>query len=253
MPQLAGDVAQKDDSVADLVVGHKITAMGRPLLLGHRGARASRAFPENTVPSFDLALQHGCDGFEFDVRRTLDGEAVICHDPVWRDRSSGSRTVAVSSARRNELAGLQSLPEVLTRYRSSAFLDIELKVIGLADPLLSSLQLSSPGPGLAITSFLPEALYEVNRADARLPLGLICETRDQLEAWRDLPILFVMAHQGLVRQELIATLASAGKQTMVWTVNDADAMRRFAEWGVAGIISDETELLVNTLGGKSSP
>ena len=253
MPQLAGDAAQKDYSVADPVVGHKIPAMNRPLLLGHRGARANRAFRENTVPSFDLALQHGCDGFEFDVRRTVDGEAVICHDPVWRDRSSGSRAVAVSSARRKELASLPSLPEVLARYRFSAFLDIELKVIGLADPLLSALQSSSPGPGLVITSFLPEALYEINRADSRLPLGLICETRDQFEAWRDLPILFVMAHHELVTQEWVANLTSAGKQTMVWTVNDANAMRRFAEWGVAGIVSDETELLVNTLGGRSSP
>jgi hypothetical protein len=45
-----------------------------PLLLGHRGAR--RAAPENTLAAFDLALQHGCDGFEFDVRRTLDGRSL---------------------------------------------------------------------------------------------------------------------------------------------------------------------------------
>ena len=31
-----------------------------PLLLGHRGARASTGIPENTFASFDLALEHGC-------------------------------------------------------------------------------------------------------------------------------------------------------------------------------------------------
>src|SRR5258708_17541845 len=51
-----------------------------PLLLGHRGARASRQIPENSLASFELCLQHGCDGFEFDVRRSADGGAVICHD-----------------------------------------------------------------------------------------------------------------------------------------------------------------------------
>ncbi len=44
-----------------------------PLLLGHRGAGVSPGIPENTFASFDLALEHGCDGFEFDVRLT-DGQ-----------------------------------------------------------------------------------------------------------------------------------------------------------------------------------
>src|SRR6266481_4375454 len=48
--------------------------MTRPLLLGHRGARASRHIPENTVASFELCLQHGCDGFTFGARAFLDIE-----------------------------------------------------------------------------------------------------------------------------------------------------------------------------------
>ncbi|MCU1303492.1 MAG: glycerophosphoryl diester phosphodiesterase, partial [Candidatus Sulfotelmatobacter sp.] len=50
-----------------------------PLLLGHRGVRAEKSIPENSLPSFDLALAQGCDGFEFDVRLSADGQAVICH------------------------------------------------------------------------------------------------------------------------------------------------------------------------------
>ena len=95
----------------------------RPLLLGHRGVRAEKAIPENTLTSFDLALAQGCDGFEFDVRRSADGQAVICHDA-----STQGREIAHSSA---EQLALPLLREILTRYRGSAFLDIELKVPGL--------------------------------------------------------------------------------------------------------------------------
>ena len=33
---------------------------------------------------------------------------------------------------------------------------------------------------------------------------------------------------------------------MTWTVNRAEDMRRFAEWGVDSIISDDTELMVRS-------
>ena len=63
------------------------SANSRLLRLGHRGARALTSIPENTLASFDRALADGCDGFEFDVRLTADGEAVVCHDPsLWKFR-----------------------------------------------------------------------------------------------------------------------------------------------------------------------
>jgi hypothetical protein len=62
-----------------------------PLLLGHRGARASASVAENTFASFDLALRQGCDGFEFDVRLAGDGSAVT-------PRSARSRLHAPSPA-----------------------------------------------------------------------------------------------------------------------------------------------------------
>ena len=54
------------------------------LLLGHRGCRGT--FTENTFAAFDHALESGCDGFEFDVRRTADGVPVVWHDARLRGR-----------------------------------------------------------------------------------------------------------------------------------------------------------------------
>ena len=85
-----------------------------PLLLGHRGARVSGAVPENTCASFDLALEHGCDGFEFDVRLTACGRALVCHDP----KVGG---IAVSRATCDQLTSLLRLEEVLQRYGQRAY------------------------------------------------------------------------------------------------------------------------------------
>ena len=47
-------------------------------LQGHRGARGH--LPENTLPSFELAMQMGVDTLELDVGVTRDGVVVIHHD-----------------------------------------------------------------------------------------------------------------------------------------------------------------------------
>ena len=49
---------------------------------GHRGADGwdVQYAPENTLPSFQKAIDMGADGIEFDVQLTKDGEIVICHD-----------------------------------------------------------------------------------------------------------------------------------------------------------------------------
>jgi glycerophosphoryl diester phosphodiesterase len=49
-------------------------------LQGHRGARGLR--PENTLPSFEAALDAGATTIETDLHLTADGVVVLCHDPV---------------------------------------------------------------------------------------------------------------------------------------------------------------------------
>jgi glycerophosphoryl diester phosphodiesterase len=215
--------------------------MSRPLLLGHRGARAVRSIPENTLASFDRALADGCDGFEFDVRLSADGQAVVCHDP-----EAGG--VEIARATTQELPALPSLHDVLARY-PSAFLDIELKVPGLERIIVEALKDRPPGR-FVVSSFLPEVLAALHAEDLAIPLGLICETEAELRGWNQLPIKYVIAHRTLATQDLIGEMQAAGKKVMVWTVNAAAEMKRFAAWEVDGIISDNTTLLCRTVSAQ---
>lgn len=208
-----------------------------PLLLGHRGARATRHVPENTLASFELCLQHGCDGFEFDVRRSCDGAAVICHDPAFAGREI-ERTPEADLR-------LPSLEEVIEQFSRRAFLDIELKVTGLERQLLPALRANPPQKGYIVSSFLPEALCAVHALDAGVPLGFLYEGREHVVP--ELPFAALIPHFDLVTRDLIECVHGSGKKIMTWTVNRADDMRRFASWGVDAIISDDTQLLVQTL------
>jgi len=224
----------------------------RPFLLGHRGARASRHIPENTAASFELCLQHGCDGFEFDVRRSADGEAVICHDATYNGMEI-AKTPAKS-------LGLPTLEEVLQEFSPRAFLDIELKVTGLERQTIAALLKHPPQKGYVVSSFLPDVLRAVHDLDGSVALGLLCENRHQLPmesraprpaklravpvAPPELCVTWVIPHVDLVNQALVKEFHASGRKVMVWTVNRLEDVRRFAEWGVDAIITDETQLIV---------
>jgi glycerophosphoryl diester phosphodiesterase len=214
----------------------------RPLLLGHRGA--SKYAPENSVVAFDLALRHGCDGFEFDVRYTRDGRCVICHDPHHKRHP-------IDACLADELK-LPSAADVVRNYAPRAYLDIELKVAGDAGAVFDALQ-TVPPHRYIVSSFIPEVLKRVNASCQQVPLGLICENSRQLQHSPMLPIQAVMIESKLVTKSLIEELHAAGQQVFAWTVNKEAEMRSFAELGVDGLISDDTRLLAKTFEGRDRP
>jgi glycerophosphoryl diester phosphodiesterase len=62
-----------------------------------------------------------------------------------------------------------------------------------------------------------------------------------------MPADYLVPHFRLLSPGLVENAHAAGKLVITWTVNDPQQMRRIAEMGVDGIISDDTKLLVKTL------
>lgn len=184
-------------------------------------------------------MQHGCDGFEFDVRLSADGQAVICHDATI----GGMEIEKTASAS----LPLPTLEDVLRQFANRAFLDIELKVARLEALTLAELRKHPPQKGYVVSSFLPQVVAQIHELDARLPLGFLCDKLARLRGWRETPAEWVIPQFELADKELVGQVHEAGKRIMVWTVNRAGRMRELAEWGVDAIISDETELLIRSL------
>jgi glycerophosphoryl diester phosphodiesterase len=218
------------------------------LLLGHRGARLYA--PENTIPAFDLALEHGVDGFEFDVRSTSNRQSIICHDPRLNRliiRRHTFKQLQASFASAEEWP--TSLEDVLDRYSRSAFLNIEVKVRGMEQIVVRAVRRTRP-QRYFISSFLPSVVRKLHAIDSTLVLGALAQTRWQLRRWRILPVTYVVPHYRLLSRRLMRKLHDAGKTVITWTVNHPRQMRRAAAMGVDGIISDDTKLLVETFSNK---
>jgi glycerophosphoryl diester phosphodiesterase len=219
------------------------------LLLGHRGARLYA--PENTIPAFDLSLKHGVDGFEFDVRCTRSKESIVCHDRKFNRMTVRTRTLEQIHAKCSVGGKPPCLEDVLELYSRKAFLNIEVKVRGMEQVVLDAVKRFPPQRGYFISSFLPSVVGKLHALDRSLVLGAISKSYWHLRRWKALPVSYVVPHYGLLTPKLVSGLHAAGKTVITWTVNDPPKMLQAAAMGVDGIISDDTKLLVETLGNKS--
>jgi glycerophosphoryl diester phosphodiesterase len=220
----------------------------RPLLLGHRGVRATGLkglaadLPaENSIAAFEYAVAHGCDGFEFDVRHTMDGRNVLWHDPDYLGRPIAATTLAGLTDSQGDHPAV--LEDVLRQFGSCAYLDIELKVGGGEESVVAALRANPPQRGFIVSSFLPEVLLRLQQIDEQIPLGFICDRDELLDRWRALPIQVLLPRYDLVRPQLIDLIHHLGLQIMTWTVNSPRRMQELANWGLDGLISDDPKLL----------
>jgi glycerophosphoryl diester phosphodiesterase len=219
------------------------------LLLGHRGARLYA--PENTIPAFDLSLDHGADGFEFDVRCTRNKQSIICHDRKFNRVAVRTRTLEQIHAKCSIDGKPSCLEDVLERYSRRAFLNIEVKVRGMEQVVFEAVNRFPPQRGYFISSFLPSVVRKLHALDDSLVLGAISKSYWHLRRWKALPVKYVVPHFALLTPKLVDELHVAGKTVITWTINDPRKMLQAAAMGVDGIISDDTKLLVETLGTKS--
>jgi glycerophosphoryl diester phosphodiesterase len=226
----------------------------RLLLLGHRGAR--KYLPENTFEAFELALAHGCDGFEFDVRSTADRRLLIWHD-VTVKRMLIARAAykdlceqAQKGWRRKKSSAAPKIPcleEVIAAFHERAYLNLEIKVPGVEREVAALISATLPRRGYLVSSFQPDIVLNLRAANPDLAVGWIVHDRRLLANWRQIESNALVAHHSLVSRGLVDAVHESGRKVFVWTVNRVKMMQEFADWGVDAIISDDTRLLASIL------
>jgi glycerophosphoryl diester phosphodiesterase len=213
------------------------------LILGHRGAAE---LPENTIPSFEKALENGAHGFELDVRQTADRKLVVVHGAVV-----GSK--AVQSSNYEEIRKLDDgfevplLEEVLKKFAHKAFLDIELKSPGFEQIAVELIRSYGDPQKTLISTFDTDTLAKVQDLFPDLQLGYIYNRTQDEEARHNCPIEVVIPQFRLASRELISEVHDEGLKVFAWTVNEENEIERLLELGIDGIITDHPERVVAVL------
>jgi glycerophosphoryl diester phosphodiesterase len=228
--------------------------------IGHKGA--DHIAPGNTTASFDAALAHGCDMVEFDVlpERGEDGEytgrLVLAHD--FKD-----------AARRTPLTLEEGLDHLNSQPFTGVELDVDLKTHGYEERVIAALRergmeertlistmevvslpvLRAASDKVRIGWSVPKVKrnYLANPATKPLALATVAILRRTVPraivaAMRAGEIDAVMSHFSLVTPHFVRAVQRAGGELYVWTVDDADRIRRFERMGVTGVITNDPRL-----------
>lgn len=210
----------------------------------HRGD--SGRWPENTLLAFREALNLGVDGIEFDLHASAEGIPVVLHDRALHRTTNGTGMVdeTVLADLRNLDAGkgehIPTFAEVLTLVDNRAHLDVEIKGHGIEEAVLTVLH-RHPEVRWAISSFDWQTLRNVRALDSSAPLWPLAEAVDDalFAIASELASPAVAIWHGDYTAASAIALRAAGLQAMVWTVNDAEEVRRVRDLGAFALCSDE--------------
>ncbi len=252
----------------------------RTLVIAHRGFKFGA--PENTLPAFELALLARADLVELDYFHSADGIPIVMHDRTL-DRTTnsaqhwGAESIEVESKTLAQLRELDAgswfnpifsgtviptLEESLDLIQPESITLVERKR-GDPQTLVTLLKEKDMLNDVIVQAFDWEFLAGCHEKAPGIVLGALGPPRqpdgrrypmaqrvlsdtflDRIEASG---AQFIGWSQNHLTQEAIAEAHQRGLKVWVYTVNELDAMLRFLEMGVDGIISDNTALVWKAL------
>ena len=218
------------------------------LRIGHRGAPAYE--PENTLRSFQKALQLGADMIECDVHLCRTGELVVIHDTSVRRTTNGRGRI--SGLSQKELATLDAgkgehvptLAEVIELVNKKIPINIELKSdnSGKAVALLLTQYIAKGWnpEHFIVSSFMYRELRIFVSHMPSVRVGILGEVvrKKMLSVADALHAYSLHLHYPHITREVVENLHARGYQVFVWTVDGPEDIARMKQMGVDGIYSN---------------
>ena len=229
-----------------------------PLVISHRGV-SNKNGVQNTVQSLEKTAQLKPDLIEMDVQETKDGQFVMMHD-----------------ANLKNLAGINARPQDLTleeltgldisengyRTKISSFDDYLNRANELHQRLLIEIKTSKKDSPQMMERFLEKYGPIIKQYDHQMQ-SLDYHVIDQvLEYDSTIPAYFILPYNSIfpktkatgytmeystLDEYFVTKLWYTEQKLYVWTINSSDALDKSLQLSVDGMITDDMEMLQETL------
>jgi len=245
----------------------------KPHLIAHRGGNGAGKEKENTIAAFRSAAGMGYAYLETDVILTKDGKILAYHGS--RNRFLAWRTGLVLRRKLESMtyqditkaisAGGEPLPllDELCKTFPDALIKIDAKTDRVVKPLLVYIQKERVWDRVCVATFNPVRMRRIKQILAKSQMAiclelLIAPTLVLVLSIPGMLRLYIQAVHtdivGLPRKfigiSVIQRIHSNNSLVYVWTANSQQDIEKALRLGADGIISDETELLLQI--GKRS-
>jgi glycerophosphoryl diester phosphodiesterase len=233
-------------------------------IVAHRGIPGEA--PENTIASYQLALELGADAVEMDIRLTADQVPVVFHY-YYLDKTTTSKGVIFQFTQKEldevevicgnnpgaTFGHISTLADILEVFGGRIGMEIEIKGPEPEAPQLIGRILNRYRhlwDSFEVTSYEPTLLLAMQEICPGITVDLLYPRTD---AWKGPEVILYEAmhlsrlagaravhlHPSQLSMEMVKTLKDRGIQTHAWDVNEIDALAFVTGLGVPRICTDE--------------
>ena len=213
------------------------------LKIGHRGAKGYEL--ENTLLSFQTAIDLNCNGIELDVHISLDGEIMVIHDETINRTTSGNGFIKDFASADLKQYGIPTLTEVLDLINNRFLVNIEVKsnycvekVIFLIEKYVSDKHWNLDN--FIISSFNWNYLEEAKMLNPNIKIGVLTEDNIEkaIQFAKKINAFSINPFFKLLNKKNVDLIKKENFQIHTWTVNSKEDIIFVKSFGVNAIISD---------------
>jgi glycerophosphoryl diester phosphodiesterase len=232
-------------------------------IVAHRGIPTEA--PENTIASFQRAIELGADAVELDVRLTVDRVPVVYHYNYLQENTSASGAIFdftleqlrdVKVFCKNNPAAeegrISTLDEILEMFSGKIGFEIEIKGPEPEAPeIIGSVlhQFKNYWDTFEITSYEPALLLAIQETCPGLTVDLLFP---RSESWMKLDVIQYKAihysrlaharavhlHPTQLSEEVVNALYYHGIEIHAWDVNDEQSLQTVVKFGIPRLCTD---------------
>ena len=239
----------------------------RPRVFAHRGLvfqGSKQVVDENTLGSFELALEAGADYLETDLQLTRDGVPVLFHDSDLT-RLVGSKT-SISALSLEQLRKIRlpfggtipTLREALEKFPSSKF-NLDFKTRTTESPGMAVINYLGAFDRVLVSSFNEASRLRAlshsprkiassagsSKVLASYTLARIRQTQALSKTLAEVDALQIPTKKygiDFTHPNFVEGILNQGKEIHYWTVNDPTEMLSLFALGAHGIVTDRSDL-----------
>ena len=207
--------------------------------IGHRGAKGHAT--ENTLASFEKAMEVGVDMIELDVFLSKDNIPVVIHDKTIDRTTNSNGFVSDFLAIELQKLGIPTLEDVFQLVNHQCDINVEIKEFEAVKSVLDLIHSNIfSKEKILISSFDWNALQEVRFHDNDIRIGVLTETDVDLALAfaKFIKAYSIHPYYHLLTAENVAQMQSKNFKVFTWTVNEPEDIIFVKLLNVDGIITD---------------